>query len=43
MMVNLLEKRRRYLKGFAKWGHTKDVLDEWADILYEEINKIIEE
>ncbi len=35
-------KRRKYFKGFAKWGHTKDVLNEWVDILYKEINKVIE-
>lgn len=35
-------KRRKYLKGFSKWGHTKDVLDEWSEILHKEIFKVIE-
>jgi hypothetical protein len=32
--------RRRYFKGWSKWGHTEDVLNEWVDILYEQINAV---
>ncbi len=34
--------RRRYFKGWTKWGHAEDVLNDWADILYTQINKVNE-
>jgi len=32
-------RRRKYFKGWKKWGHTEDVLMQWAKILYDEQKK----
>jgi len=36
-------KKLKYTKGLTKWGHTKEVLDKWADILVENLNTLQEE
>lgn len=33
-------KRLKYTKGLSKWGHTKEVLDKWADILVENLSEL---
>lgn len=35
-------KRRKYLKGLKKWGHTEDILSQWALMLREEFDKIVQ-
>ena len=33
-------KKLKYTKGLSKWGHTKEVLDKWADILVENLSEL---
>jgi len=33
-------KKLNYTKGLTKWGHTKEVLDKWADILVKNLDEL---
>jgi hypothetical protein len=36
-------KKLNYTKGLTKWGHTKEVLGMWADIMVENLNRLRDE